>query len=80
MGDIAKRVGVDLGVGSVVEEVCVAGELALSQKSPTEPPNGRIEPVKETGQMGQRGHPQISSLNVAEFVKKGHAKGFGGPG
>ena len=53
MSDIAEGVGVDFGIGTVIEEVGVAGELALRQESPAEPPNGGIEPMEKAGEMCQ---------------------------
>ena len=79
MGDVAQGVCVCFRIGSVLDQMGVTGEFALCEEGPAKPPDGRIKPVKQAGEMGQRGHPKIAALDVTEFVKKGHAKGFRRP-
>ena len=79
MGDVAQGVCVYFRVGSVLDQMGVTGEFALCKESPAKPPDCGIKPVKQAGEMGQRSHPKIAALDVTEFVKKGHAKGFRRP-
>ena len=79
MGDIAESEGVGLGIGAAFQQVGIAGILTLGEEGAAHPPDRRVEPVQDAGNLGEKGHPEVATLDVAEFVEKGHAESRGGP-
>ena len=77
MRNVAKGIRVDARVGALFEKVGIAGVFALGEKGAPEPPDGRIKPVEDTHKVSESGQPEVSTLDVAEFVAEGHLQSVG---